>query len=169
MATRSELLITFAAALDAEGGFLLPAPETTMPDEQSKIVSTQTSIDGTKTLEWHICYFWDQSALNVRNAHFWVINRGEADEAAAWHKAQNPKPESVTTFAQQLAAWLELQVDQAFGTFTLRHIETINANNTIERATATVIMETDTGEFVQRSVAVWQNAQDEWRFQVITT
>ena len=169
MTTRSELLTTFAAALAADGGFLLPAADTAMQDGQSKIVQTVTSIDSTKVLEWHICYFWDQAALNVRNAHFWVINRGETDEAAAWHKNQNPKPETTTTFAQQLAAWLESQIDQSFGTSTLRHIQAISANNTIERATAEVIMETDTGEFVQRTVAIWQNASDEWQFQVITT
>ena len=43
MTTRSELLAAFAAVLAAEDSFLLPAADSTMQDDQSKIVDTQTS------------------------------------------------------------------------------------------------------------------------------
>jgi len=170
--TRAELLSAFQSDLAAEGSFLLPAPaqsgKTVMPDRASRIEDSLESLAGGHSLEWHICYYWDQPAVNVKNAHFWVKNRGEAGEAAAWHKGQDPKPDPADpTYQQEMTTWLNAQIDEAFGTSTLRHIESITANNTLERGTANVIMETSGGDFVRKSVAVWK-VGEAWQFQVIT-
>jgi hypothetical protein len=172
MATRAELLTAFQSDLAAEGSYLLPAVEQpgrpVLPDGASRIEETRNSLDGTHTLEWHICFYWDQPALNATNAHFWVQDRGEAGEAAAWHKGQDPKPPAADpTFQQEMTAWLNSQIDEAFGSMTLRHIESTTANNDLERGTANVIMETGAGDFVRKSAAVWR-AGANWQFQVVT-
>jgi hypothetical protein len=173
MATRIELLDAFEAALAAEGSFLLPAltqlGKAVMPDQESRIEQAVTNISGTDTLEWHVCFYWDEPAANSKNAHFWVHNRGDPGEGAVWHQNRDPKPTvPALTFTQEMTAWLNSQIDEVFGTSTLRHIDTVTANNVIERGTANVIMETDTGDFVRQSVAIWQDVSEVWQFQLIT-
>lgn len=172
MATRTELLDAFEVDLAAEGSFLLPAPaqsgRTVMPDQKSRIEQTSTNIGSTETLEWHICFYWDDPGANAKNVHFWVKNRGEAGEGAKWHQNRDPKPDApAPTFEQEMTAWLNSQIDEVFGTSTLRHVETMTANNAIERGTANVIMETATPEFVRQSVAVWKDISEVWQFEVI--
>ena len=171
MATRTELLDTFEANLV---GFLLPASGrnpawTVKADNRSAVMETEQSIDGTHMLETHICYYWDDDQDVKTNAQFYVKDPGEAGEEAVWIRAQNPKPpDTGPTFQQELIMWLNSQIDQLFGTSTLRHIESMSANNMIERGTAVVIMETDTGDFVRRSIAVWKDASEVWQFKTIT-
>jgi len=169
MATRAELLATFESKL---AGFLLPATGggqwTAMPDQKSAWSERMTSVDGQHTIETHICYFWDGGLLNRRNAQFYVVDVGEAGEAAAWIRNNNPAPPvPPATFTQEMAAWLASQIDAVFGTLTLRHIETITANDAIERGTADLIMQSGT-EFVRVSAAVWKDVSDVWQFKAIT-
>lgn len=173
MATRTELLDAFETNLTAEGSFLLPAPaqsgRTVMPDQKSRVEESLTSISGTNTLEWHICFYWDDPAANNRNVHFWVKNRGEAGEEANWHLNRNPKPGAPTVpFTQEMTTWLNSQVDEVFGTSTLRHVESVTANDVIERGTADVIMETAVTDFMRQSVAIWKDVSEVWQFKLIT-
>jgi hypothetical protein len=173
MATRTELLDTFEVDLAGENSFLFPAPaqsgRTVMPDEKSRIEQSVTSIDGQDTLEWHVCFYWDDPEANSKNAHFWVKNRDEAGETAVWHQNRDPKPGTLTpTFQQEMTTWLNSQIDEVFGSNTLRHIESTTADNAIERGTANVIMETATTDFVRQSAAVWKDISEVWQFKVIT-
>lgn len=168
--TRDELLAAFEAALN---GFLLPATGRNpswqvMPDDKSAITQSEDSVDAQHTLEVHICYCWDADLLNVRNAQFYVVDRGEIGEAAYWIRGNDPKsPTPDPTFRQEMTAWLQGQIDQTFGSSVLRHVETITANDAVERGTAEVIMD-NAGTFSRVSVAVWQNASDEWQFKAIS-
>lgn len=169
MATRAELLDTFEIDLAREGSFLLPAPgANAMPDGRSYIHQSYDSLDGQHDVEWHVSLYWDEVQDNVVKAQFYVKDRGEAGEEATWFKGQNPKPPAPEpTFQQEMTTWLQSQIDQTFGSLTLRHIESTTANNDIERGTANVVMENGTGEFVRKSVAIWQDASDNWQFQEI--
>jgi len=170
MTTRAELLDTFAARLT---GFLLSAAGRNaawivMDDERSAIVESELSLDATRRVERHIIFFWDADVRAKSNAQFYVVDRGTADEAAYWLKNNDPQPDPSPTFHQEMTAWLTSQLDETFGSMTLRHVERMTANNNIERGTADVIMETETGDFVRRSVAVWRDASNNWQTQTIS-
>ena len=172
MATRIELLNGLEADLAIGGGFWVPSPvqagREVMPDQKSRIEQVATSIDGQDVLEWHICYYWDGPATNMRNAHFWVRNRGQAGEDARWHQNRDPMPDALSpTFQADMLAWLHSQIDNVFGVAVLRHVERITADEAIERGTADVIMETGAGDFVRQSVAIWKNLSEEWQFEPI--
>ncbi len=169
MTTRTELLDAFESKLADEGSFLMPAPgNQAMPDGRSYIHATYASLDGERSVEWHIAVYWDNVADNVSKAQFYVVDRGTEGEDATWFQGKDPRPEAPEpTFQQEMRAWLEGKIDEAIGNVTVRHIESVTADNALERGTANVILETGTGDFVRESIAVWR-VSDEWQFKVIS-
>jgi len=173
MMTRDELLDTFQAKLSSEGGFVLPAsvlsPGTAHPDDRSFVRESFPSVDGAHLLEKHSIHWWDGGEQVKRGGDFYVVDIGTAGENAVWIGDRDPKPPAPgPTFQDEMTTWLNSQLDVAFGTQTLRHVESISANNLLERGVANVIMETS-GDFVRRSVAIWRDAQNIWHFQPIST
>ena len=169
MATRTELLDAFEAALN---GWILDIPEQSNrvkhADGRSHIVEVTGSIGGGHTVETHITYWWDNDVMNKSNKLFFVVDPGTANEAAAWIQHNDPKPPAPEpTFQQEMDAWLNSKLDTAFGSLTLRHVESTTANNALERGTASVIVENSAGEFVRMGVALWR-AAGEWQLKVIT-
>jgi hypothetical protein len=172
MTTREELLNEFDAALLDEGSFVLPPPEQrgreVLPDKRSRIEEATTSIGGSNTLEWHVCFYWDNPAATNKNAHFWVQDRDTPTESARWHKNKNPRSAASPSFTQELVSWLRASIDVSFGTSTLRHIDSVSSDDSIERGTASVIMELDAGGFSRVEIAVWKDGAGDFQFQVIT-
>lgn len=190
MTTRAELLGAYEAGLN---GFIIradafkhpytdewrsrypvgpqgqPPAAKVLPDLKSAIIEIEEDPGGISTLERHVAFYWDNDQEVKGNVQFYVMNRGQPDESACWLKGQDPKPPvPPLTFQQTMVAWLNSQMDQSFGEDILRHIESVTANNELGRGTASVIMETASGDFVRKSVAIWKDASEVWQFKPIT-
>jgi len=117
-----------------------------MPDLRSAIIEVEENPDGTFRLERHITFFWDADDDVKKNAQFYVVNRGQADEEATWLKAQNPKPPAPSpSFNQQVLNWLRDKVGQTLGPWTVKHVASATADQAAQTATGRALCEDDTG------------------------
>ncbi len=164
MTTRTELLNAFETKLDAEGSFLLPATgNTALPDGKSYVQEAYESLNGNHTVEWHFTVYWDAEADNVKKQAFYVKDRGTQDEEALWFKGNDPKPDDPpVTFREQLDTYLQNRIDDD----TILHYSNVSANEATERGTATVILD-QSGDLVERRIALWKDAQGNPQYQVI--
>lgn len=98
---------------------------------------------------------------------FVVFDEGQAGEEAFWMSADPAPPVPEPTFQAEMMVWLSSQLDEQVGPYIIRHIESVTANNALERGTANIIVEDSAGDFARKSVAVWKDAQDDFQFQII--
>lgn len=155
MATKQDLIHKIEATFDYIEGFAERNQDTIHSDHTRKIYIAQVL-----TLQ-------DQTLVD-KSYPFIVFNEGQPDEEAFWMSAGDPAPPDLQiTFQAKMTAWLLSKLDAQIGTYIIRHIEGITADNAINRGTANIIVEDQDGNFLRKSAAVWEDAGGEWHFKEI--
>jgi hypothetical protein len=129
------------------------------PDGKTRIVESLTSADGTRTVERHIGYWWDNDTNAKRNRDFYVVDPGEPGEYVAWIKGQDPKPESTgPRFSEIAINWLRDKVGVTVPTLgTVKHIGELLTDNAAQTGTADVLVD-DGSNLVWTQVYLWLDA-----------
>lgn len=170
MATRDDLIAAFETNLGT--GFLLPASGrnpawTVMADGLSAIIEAEQSQDGLHDIETHIVFYWDDTLKIKASANFYVKDRGTVNEEAVWQRSRNPKQAADPNFNQTVYGWLRARIGQTFGTYTLRHVGDVRADNVSETGVAhLVVLDGTTTKWIE---VLLRYENDAVTFDVITT
>jgi len=160
MAKRADLI----AQLEAKYDFLLPVAGRNQQwedafdfpaDGKSAVCEVEQSVDGMKTIEKHIAYYFDVETGKKGNEQFYVVNPGKADEQAFWIGNKEPKPAQPTepTFRALVETAKDAKI--ADGTLEFARVQDIDEVN--RRASVQVLRDDGSGNLVEKTIVVYDD------------
>ena len=138
--------------------------------EKNLVVRPMDFLKGNVTRQVFIAQVYEVEGDRVheKGFSFIVFDEGKAGEEAFWLSAGDPAPSvPEPTFREEMVAWIESKFDVQVGSYIIRHLESMTANEATERGVASLILEDEAGDSLHKSALVWKDAQGDFQWQVI--